>query len=61
MLLSEPQVAIGPRRDAYRLAVGRRRDRELADLAGERQYAGSGKGKHADEQAEHPDEQEETT
>jgi hypothetical protein len=49
--LGEPEVAIGPRRDARRRAT-RRRNSKLADFAGERQGAGSGKGQHADEQAE---------
>ena len=57
-LLGEPEVAIGPRRDAKRRA--KRRDRELSDLAGERQGSGSSKRKHADEQAQEPAEQEET-
>ena len=57
--LGEPEVGIGPRRDALG-AAARRRDRELADFAGERQGAGSSKRQHADEQAQEPAEQGET-
>ena len=55
----EPQVAIRPRRDTNRPAA-RRRDRELADFAGERQSAVRRQGQQADEQAEQPAEQGET-